>query len=376
MNISPFSLLLKGIFRGISSRIHRALFKGQYPTFLLLAVTERCNCRCSMCHIWRKESPAEPSPDLIRTIFHDPLWKQTRILSLTGGEPFLRQDLAEVILAGAELLPRLERISMPTNGLLPDRIEAITRDVLNRLPAHIDLKIGVSLDGPSEVHNAMRRIPGAHERALKTVQALHSLESERFSVGILSLLTKENSPYLRKCHEHFSTLTDQITYTLGTESEFFQNVSDPETLLTPEAEAQIIGFTQDVLIRQYPEKAYLYYKYRDHLLQNRRTYPCLAGYRSAYVDSAGRLFPCHYVGEEFSFGRYEPGVASLEKEWFSGNGIRRRLEENTYCDNCSNNCDSRNLIQEDFWNFFGFLLTHPSVPLRALMKILRRRGKV
>jgi len=210
MNSTPIKLFFTSPLRGIVSRFYRALSNGQYPTFLLLNVTERCNCRCTMCHIWEKKQTVELSlEDLIR-LFHDPLLNKINHLSLTGGEPFLRRDLKDIIIQASKSLPRLKRISFPSNGLLPSLIESVTINTLEELPDHITLKIGISLDGPREIHNQMRGVTGAFEKAVESVKRLGSLNRPNFEVGILALVSRENLSCLPETHELLSSLCPRI----------------------------------------------------------------------------------------------------------------------------------------------------------------------
>lgn len=381
MNTSHIALIPTGIIRGLSSRLHRLFEKGQYPTFLLLSVTDRCNCRCAMCHIWQKKDIHDISREEYKKIFKDSLWKKLQILSLTGGEPFLRKDIDEVILDAVDTLPSLNRISTPTNGLTPERIEEKVRKIMENLPPDIVFKVGVSIDGLKETHDKLRGVPGAFEKATETVKRLKKVNFPNFEVGILSLITCTNVAQLNETHRAFRRLTDKITYTLSTDAEFFGGQTEECRLDAPGIRERVIQFINRVLIPGYPEKSYLYHKYKDHLIKKRRTYPCLAGYRSSYIDSDGNLFPCHYLDNQFALAnvldilspeqkdkliKYE----TLEEAWFSGEAskMRKRLKKHPYCLNCSNNCDSRNLIREDFWNFFAYLVTHPSVPVKALLK--------
>jgi len=370
MNLSPLKIVPFGFFRGLFTRYCKARFLGLHPTFLLLHLTDRCNCRCTMCHIWKKKEITDIPLSEYKRIFRDPLWKKLRILSLTGGEPFLRTDLKDVVQLAIESFPHLERISLPSNGLLTRRIVETTREIMEILPGRIYFKIGISLDGPGEVHDAMRGVPGAFQKAVQTIRELQKIPHPNFGVGILALFAPENIPALRETDKIFDSLTDQISWTLISQSEFFGNLEEENEIYSSREKEEILGFIRGELIPRFPEKAYLYHKYRDHLLKKRRTYPCLAGYRSSYIDGQGNLLPCHYLGKEFAFTNVLEEKGGLERAWFSKEAreLRKRMEKNPYCRNCSNNCDSRNLIQEDFWNFFSYLLTHPLIPVRALFK--------
>ena len=145
------------MIKGFRSRFNKAHFRAQYPTFLLLEITERCNCRCRMCRIWENKERKELDINDFERLFRDPLWRNLRILSLTGGEPFLRHDLIDIILLAARHLPRLERISFPSNGILTKHIMDTVKAILSSLPAHIDFKIGISIDGVEDVHDQHHR---------------------------------------------------------------------------------------------------------------------------------------------------------------------------------------------------------------------------
>src|SRR5579875_34988 len=114
---------------------------------LVLDVAGRCNCRCAMCDIWKRDSTRflRELPDLGR------LGVQWAVL--TGGEPLMHPDLFALC---EKLHARRIRVTLLTTGLLLERFAA-------QIAAHIDDAI-VSLDGPPPIHDQIRRIPGAFDR--------------------------------------------------------------------------------------------------------------------------------------------------------------------------------------------------------------------
>src|SRR5574344_1994492 len=78
-------------------------------------VTYRCNARCSMCN--RYKAPSRPEEELtVETIRKLP---KMNFVNVTGGEPFIRQDLEDII---RELYTKTERVVISTNGFFTDRI--------------------------------------------------------------------------------------------------------------------------------------------------------------------------------------------------------------------------------------------------------------
>ena len=85
-------------------------------------VTYRCNARCSMCN--RYKAPSKPEEEIsIETIKKLPKMYFTNI---TGGEPFIRTDLKDIV---RELYKKSDRIVISTNGFFTDRIVDLCKAV-------------------------------------------------------------------------------------------------------------------------------------------------------------------------------------------------------------------------------------------------------
>jgi Fe-coproporphyrin III synthase len=161
----------------------------QYPSFVTWLVTWRCNGRCIMCDIWKKD--VDPAEELsvadAQNIFKQ--LKKIDVLRLTGGEPFLRDDLAEIINAIEAVNPP-GLIHLTTNGFLTERIVATLKKIK---PLHkIHLKI--SIDSVGAKHDQIRGVKGAYDRALQTVKELVKLrEQTNFHLGVnQTIVAKED----------------------------------------------------------------------------------------------------------------------------------------------------------------------------------------
>lgn len=135
------------------------------PRVLTYTVTFRCNARCVMCDSWRIERQDELSLAELERIL--PQLPKMDAVRLTGGEPFVRQDLAEIAaLVQRHLEPRLLHVT--TNGFLTKRIIEFAEERDLRHPLHLL----VSLDGVGAKHDEVRAVPQAWERAMATLEAL------------------------------------------------------------------------------------------------------------------------------------------------------------------------------------------------------------
>ena len=129
---------------------------------LLLEPHARCNCRCVMCDIWKRTEAREIGERELARHLEDIVALGVEHVVFTGGEPLMHSDLFRL---AAMLRARGMRITLLTTGLL------LERDAV-RIVDSIDETI-VSLDGPPEIHDAIRRVPGAFDRLARGVRAIH-----------------------------------------------------------------------------------------------------------------------------------------------------------------------------------------------------------
>ena len=82
---------------GLRYRLLRLTGRPGRPQAVSLEVTHRCVCRCHMCNIWKIPSsvPDLPLREWIALLSSD-LLRDLRELDITGGEPFLRDDLVSL----------------------------------------------------------------------------------------------------------------------------------------------------------------------------------------------------------------------------------------------------------------------------------------
>ena len=135
----------------------------EYPPRLLThTLTFRCNARCSMCDSWKKQGHHDLTLTEIQNIYEQlpPL----DAVRLTGGEPFLRTDLPQIVaMAQSFLKPQL--IHITTNGFLTQKIIEFCQNRTHTIPLHLL----ISLDGRDSFHDSIRGVPGAFQRVMKTL---------------------------------------------------------------------------------------------------------------------------------------------------------------------------------------------------------------
>lgn len=160
-----------------------------YPRFAHYIFTWRCNLRCRNCSVWKKVDPDELDEEEVESLLAK--IKFLDIIKVTGGEPFIRDDIISLISAIRRIInPYM--IQITTNGTYTERIlESIKR---THFPG---LHLRISLDGVGEVHDKIRGMEGCYNKVRETISALIDLRKKLpFRLGINYSLREETVPFL------------------------------------------------------------------------------------------------------------------------------------------------------------------------------------
>ncbi len=144
---------------------------------VILHVTFRCNARCSFCFNLdelNQRLDEELTLDEIRR-FSASL-PRFEWLMISGGEPFLRDDLPEVLSAFAAQ-NGVKHITVPTNAIAKDRVLAMAPELLKACPES-SISIVLSLDAIGQLHDDMRRVPGTFDKVLSVLESLKELKAK------------------------------------------------------------------------------------------------------------------------------------------------------------------------------------------------------
>lgn len=135
---------------------------------LSLELTYRCNQKCIMCDIWDRyrKKPELKNEELKLNEIKDMVLKSEYLQTLetvvlSGGEPFLRDDLVEICGFFLNNFPSL-KIGILTNGFKPRLILKKLEEIKDQWGAD-RLWLGSSLDGIGETHDRIRGCPGAFD---------------------------------------------------------------------------------------------------------------------------------------------------------------------------------------------------------------------
>lgn len=146
------------------------------PLRVVFEITFRCNLSCRMCPLanWKTQEkdkiPAQPPREELNTeeikAFVDELkWLKTKAIMITGGEPFLREDLIDIL----DYIKKKEiYCTIISNGTL------INKEIAGRLVQIGNEVISFSLDGPRDIHNFIRGNGDSFSKIYKAIDTIQS----------------------------------------------------------------------------------------------------------------------------------------------------------------------------------------------------------
>lgn len=307
------------------------------PITVTYSVTAACQSRCKTCQIGAMfcQDPTRAQRDLklyeIEKIFAS--MKHVYFLNMSGGEPFLRKDLPDIVrLACKYLKPRV--IHTPTNAIITDRVVEYTEKILTIIREEYDptvpFTVKPSIDGVGEMHDEIRGVKGNFEKLIKTIDGLKTLEEkyDNFHLELGTVISNFNI-------DHLGEIEDFV-HTLGIESyrnevaecrtEFF-NLEDP---ITPPAEVYqrlIKDFSRKVeenivtkkrLAKTTEALRVVYYDIAGRILaEKRQVIPCYAGVSNVHINFDGGVWPCCVLGYDQEMGNLRDFNYDFQKLWHS-----------------------------------------------------------
>ena len=315
---------------------------------VILFVTSVCNARCRTCFYWlelnrKGDMSYEELSELSSTMprFHD-LW-------LSGGEPFLRKDLAKIICM-FYTNNGIRDVRIPTNGLPTEQTIQVVKAVLEQCPA-LQLEIDISIDGFSETHDRIRAVPGNFQKALQTMAKLESLRMQwpNLTLYVNSVITTENRNEIVRLGQYFKQNNNL-------DGHYFQIIrgepKDP-TLQTIEPESLKATYQEVLplnlfyvskskgrnsklngLRRAFWKAGYVFSydtQFRNYAHRQKWKMPCTAGQTSIVIDYNGDVRVCELrkpIGNLRRYGMdFRKFWSSLERR----NEVRQVKTDECFC---------------------------------------------
>ena len=275
------------------------------PFSVVVSVSFRCNSKCRTCDVWRKPNDDLSAEEWEQVFAH--LGRAPFYMTFTGGEPFLRPDLDDLVISAYRHC-RPEVITIPTNGMLTERVvEKVAR--ICRECATSSIGINLSLDGVGDEHDDIRGVEGNWQLALQTWQRLKELQRQHKNLVLTvhTVISRFNAHRFRAIQEGLQFLEpDSYITEVAEERVELDTIGWGITPLPQQYDAIADFLSQQA--KQAPAKGIArftqafraqYYQLAKRVLHERdQVIPCYAGWASAHIAPNGDLWSCCIRAEQ------------------------------------------------------------------------------
>ena len=256
---------------------------------VVIAITDKCNLKCQMCNIWKNDNPNELSMDNFEQL------TDLKYINLSGGEPFLRSDLYEIIKLLKKNNPN-SNIIISSNGLMTNKIVSLMKKLM-----FIDKGIGIriSIDGIGQTHDKIRGVEGTYENAVQTIKELKENNIENLGIGFT--INNDNKDEIIKVYELSKKLKIEFSMSSIQNSDIYFNKKDNNLLFDENLEKQINYIINDQIKSWNLKKwlrAYFDFGLLIYLKTKKRILPSDAGKFSIFIDTYGNIYPSNLINEK------------------------------------------------------------------------------
>lgn len=277
---------------------------------------------CKMCNIWQNwtDPKEEIKPHELEIL------PNFKFVNITGGEPFLRDDLEEIV---EVMFKKSERIVISTSGWHTEKIFKLAR----RFP---NIGIRVSIEGLSSKNDDLRGKNGGFDRGLRTLLGLRKMGIKDVGFGItVSNKNSEDMLWLyelsRNLGMEFATATFHNSYYFHKDDNFITNQG--------EVIANFAELIQRLMKENHPKswfRAFFNLGLINYIKGGKRMLPCEAGSTNFFIDPYGEVLPCNGLEEKYwkeSMGNIR-SAKNFDEIWYSEQAKKVR----EYVKTCPKNC--------------------------------------
>jgi len=261
---------------GLLEQMTEKALKLNVPLSVQLDLTYRCNERCVHCYL-DHDDHGEMTTAEIKHLLKEMAEAGVFILTLSGGEIFLRKDFFELLEYARRTL--MFCVKLKTNAMLiREREAARIRDL-----GVESVQISIYSHRP-EVHDAITLVPGSLKRSLDAVRFLKSQGLRVVIANVLMTQNMQDYPAVRALAAELGvdcTLDPTITPMMDGDRSVLSLGVDQTALRQVFRDASLVGDVEEFCaISTNPD---------EDALEN---LPCSAGHTSCYVSPYGDVFPC------------------------------------------------------------------------------------
>src|SRR3989344_1934696 len=313
------------------------------PIQLIHFVTSKCNAKCGHCFYWSQlNTKGELSLEEIDKITKN--LSDLVILNISGGEPFIRQDFAEVIKTYYRNTP-VKEVSIPTNATFTEKMKKDCTDILKYCKG-MELNIVVSLDGIEKIHDEIRQVKDCFKTAKKSFEMLKELQTQypQLQVSVVSTLTSLNQDTVEQFHKEIKEEWQPDI--------FGMNLIRGEAKTMDLFGVSLENYKKFFALQSKSRKSGAKSRIRDYLNklrtgtniqmveQKKMVVPCTAGTLLGVMYEKGDVYPCELLNKR-PLGNIREYNYDFEKLWANAaNQAACKFIKDTKC-YCTHECFQR-----------------------------------
>jgi len=275
------------------------------PTDVSIITTYRCQMRCKMCNIW--QFPTDETKEITARDLE--ILPRLKFVNITGGEPFQRRDLEEIVDVSFSKAPR---VVISTSGWHYDRI-------INMAKKYPKIGIRVSIEGLSQRNDELRGKEGGFDRGLKLLLRLKELGVKDIGFGItVSNKNSEDMLWLYKLSKEMQMEFATATF----HNSFYFHKSDNIVTNKDEVIGNFETLINDLLKENNPKswfRAFFNLGLINYTRGGKRMLPCEAGTANFFIEPYGDVYPCNGLEDRIwkeSMGNIRD-FSKFEDLWYS-----------------------------------------------------------
>ena len=296
--------------------------KASMPTDVSIITTYRCQMRCKMCNIW--ENPTRKNEEITAKDLE--ILPKFKFANITGGEPFVRLDLEDLI---EVMYTKADRIVISTSGWHTKKIIRLAE----RFP---DIGIRVSIEGLPIMNDDLRGREGGFDRGIRTLLSLKEMGIK--DIGFGQTVSNKNSHDLIPLYELSKSLGMEFA-TASFHNSFYFHRDDNVVENKDEVIANFSELIERLMKENKPKswfRAFFNLGLINYIRDEPRMLPCEAGTANFFVEPNGDVYPCNGLEERYwkeTMGNIKE-CSSFEEMWFSEQAEMVREKVRTCPKNC------------------------------------------
>lgn len=278
----------------------------------IIGVTYRCNAKCYMCNTWKYPTKQEEEISISDI---EKIPSGLKFANITGGEPFLRKDIEDIV---SVIKKKTKRLVISTNGFFTKKIICLARK-------HPDIGIRISIEGLPEANDKLRGIRNGFDKGFRTLIELKYMGMK--DIGFAITISDKNAKDLLELYKLSLAMKVEFATAVVHNSFYFHKVNNKienKEMVAGEFNKLIAEFFKTRRLKNW-YRAYFNYGIINRIYGEKRFIPCEMGRDVFFLDPLGEVRPCNAM--EKSMGNIKEKTFSEIWDGFEAQKVKKLVNK-------------------------------------------------